>query len=180
MSTEASIEAAATRLGAIAEHNVPLGEKTTYRVGGRSALFCLIDDEQGLVAVSEAVRQSGIDVLVVGKGSNLLVADAGFKGLAVALGDRFEAIEIGTDEAVVAGGAASYPVVARTTAASGLSGMEWAVGVPGSIGGAVRMNAGGHGSETADRLVSARLVDFRRGLDREVAATDLDLSYRHS
>ena len=98
--------------------------------------------------------------LVVGKGSNLLVADAGFPGLALVLGEAFAAIDI--DGTVVrAGGAAALPVVARRTVRAGLTGFEWAVGVPGSIGGAVRMNAGGHGSDMAASLVDARVVDLR-------------------
>ena len=91
-----------------------------------------------------AVEQSGLPVLVVGRGSNLLVADAGFPGIAVTLGESLGEITVqGT--VVTAGGAASLPVVARRSVAAGLTGFEWAVGVPGSVGGAVRMNAGGHG-----------------------------------
>jgi UDP-N-acetylmuramate dehydrogenase len=107
------------------------------------------------------------------------VTDAGFPGLAVSLGDDFAATSVeGTS--VRAGGAAALPVVARQTVRAGLTGFEWAVGVPGSIGGAVRMNAGGHGSEMAKVLDRVRLVDLRSGADREVPVTDLDLSYRHS
>ena len=84
------------------------------------------------------------------------------------------------DGTVVAGGAVAYPALARTTAEAGLSGLEWAVGIPGSVGGAVRMNAGGHGSQTADRLVSVRLVALRQRTDRTVTAGDLGLSYRRS
>jgi UDP-N-acetylmuramate dehydrogenase len=76
--------------------------------------------------------------------------------------------------------AAALPVVARRTAAAGLTGFEWAVGVPGSIGGAVRMNAGGHGSDMAAVLARVRVVDLRSGEDGWVAATDLDLGYRRS
>jgi len=129
--------------------------------------------------VAAAVAATGVDVLVVGKGSNLLVTDAGFPGLVVGLGDGFAATTIdGTT--VRAGAAAALPVVARQTVRAGLTGFEWAVGVPGSIGGAVRMNAGGHGSEMAKVLDRVRLVDLRSGADREVAVADLDLAYRHS
>jgi len=81
---------------------------------------------------------------------------------------------------VRAGGAASLPVVARRTVAAGLTGFEWAVGVPGSIGGAVRMNAGGHGSDMAEALVRVRVVDLGTGEDVDVATAELDLAYRHS
>jgi UDP-N-acetylmuramate dehydrogenase len=125
-----------------------------------------------------------VPVLVVGKGSNLLVADRGFEGLAVVLGEAFAAVEIpaGDDPLVTiaAGAAASLPVVARQTAAAGLTGFEWAVGVPGSVGGAVRMNAGGHGSDMAACLVGVRVLDLVTGHHEEVQVAELDLSYRHS
>ena len=85
-----------------------------------------------------------------------------------------------TADLVRAGGAAAYPVLARQSAAAGLTGLEWAVGIPGSVGGAVRMNAGGHGAETSDRLVACRIVSLEGGGERVVPATELDLSYRHS
>ena len=179
MSELADLQEAGRRLGALAEADVPLGPLTTYRVGGPAALFAKVDDAAALLAVAEVVAATGIDVLVVGKGSNLLVADAGFAGLAVVLGDGFAGVEVqGTT--VVAGGAAPLPVVARRSVAAGLTGFEWAVGVPGSIGGGVRMNAGGHGSDLAASLVGVRLVDLRSGEDGRVPAASLELGYRRS
>ena len=170
---------AAELLGELAAADVPLGPRTTYRVGGAAALLVTIESDEDLAAVVEAVRASAVPVLVVGKGSNLLVADRGFPGLAVVLGERFAAVDI--DGATVrAGGAASLPVVARRSAAAGLTGFEWAVGVPGSIGGAVRMNAGGHGSDMAATLRRVRVVDLGTGEDGWVPADQLDLRYRHS
>ena len=149
------------------DHDVPLGPLTTYRVGGAAARFVRIEDDADLVAVAELVRQEPLPVLVVGKGSNLLVADSGFPGLAVTLGDAFAEITIeGTPRAVGghvtvrAGGATPLPVLARRSAAAGLRGLEWAVGVPGSVGGGVRMNAGGHGSDIAASLVRVRVFDL--------------------
>jgi len=164
------------------ERDVPLGPLTTYRVGGRAALFLRATSRDDLRAARDVVAERDVPVLVVGKGSNLLVADAGFPGLAVQLGDAFDAIDVSDDGRVVAGGAVSLPVLARRTAASGLAGFEWAVGVPGSVGGAVRMNAGGHGSEMGEVLAGATVVDLaaRNGRDGFVAVGDLDLSYRHS
>jgi UDP-N-acetylmuramate dehydrogenase len=156
-----------------------MGALTTYRVGGPAALLARVEDEAVLRAVATAVAATGIDVVVVGKGSNLLVADSGFAGLALVLGDGFAAIEVDGRE-VEAGAAAALPVVARRTVAAGLSGFEWAVGVPGSIGGAVRMNAGGHGSDMAAVLGRVRVVDLRSGEDGWVPAASLDLGYRTS
>jgi UDP-N-acetylmuramate dehydrogenase len=172
-------QALATVLGPALHLDAPVGQRTTYRVGGTAALLAEVADLGALRAVRDVVAGSGVEVFVLGKGSNLLVADSGFEGLAIVLGDGFEAVEI-TGTTVVAGGAAALPVVARRSVAAGLRGFEWAVGVPGSIGGAVRMNAGGHGSELAERLRSTRVVDIAGGEDGEVPAADLDLAYRRS
>jgi UDP-N-acetylmuramate dehydrogenase len=170
---------AAELLGPVARAGEPLGPYTTYKVGGPAALFVEVTDDDVLAAVAVAVADTGVPVLVVGNGSNLLVADAGFPGLALRLGERYAEIRIdGT--AVVAGGAALLPVVARQTVRAGLTGFEWAVGVPGSVGGAVRMNAGGHGSDMAASLVGVRAFDCRTGEDSSVPASALELGYRRS
>ena len=166
-------------LGERARPDMPIGPLTTYRVGGSATVGFEPESDDDLRRVGDAVRASGLPVLVVGKGSNLLVADAGFPGLAVVRGEAFATVTI-DDRTVRAGGAAALPVVARQTAAAGLRGFEWAVGVPGSMGGAVRMNAGGHGSDMAETLVRVRLVDLRSDHDEVVPAADLDLGYRHS
>jgi UDP-N-acetylmuramate dehydrogenase len=166
-------------LGELARVDHPIGELTTYRVGGAAAVYVEPDSEAEVARVATAVAATDAEVLVVGNGSNLLVADRGFEGLAVRLGDSFSSIVISGTE-VVAGGGALLPVVARRTAAAGLTGFEWAVGVPGSIGGAVRMNAGGHGSEMAGTLRRVRVVDLRTGENRVMEADRLDLAYRHS
>ena len=166
-------------LGPLVRSGVPLGPLTTYRVGGPALRFVTVEDDADLARVAAAVRSTGVDVLVVGKGSNLLVADAGFDGLAVQLGGGFAEVAI-EGSTVRAGGAASLPVVARRTAAAGLTGFEWAVGVPGSIGGAVRMNAGGHGSDLAASVTRVRVVDLAGGEDGVVTADTLELAYRSS
>jgi UDP-N-acetylmuramate dehydrogenase len=198
--TDDAVEAAAAVLGDRARRQVPVGPLTSYRVGGPAALFFEASDESDLDLVAAAVRASGLDVLVVGRGSNLLVADRGFPGLALVLGGGFADVAFEGNE-VVAGAAVSLPVLARRTAVAGLTGMEWSVGVPGSVGGAVRMNAGGHGSDISRCLVSARVHDLwagdadadswvgenRGGENRPrlrfhgwVAADRLGLGYRHS
>ena len=131
-----------------------LGPLTTYRVGGSAALFVRPTDQEELVRVAEATASAEVRLMMVGRGSNMLVSDEGFEGLVVQLGPGFERIQL-SENGVVAGGAAGMPVVARRSVAESLMGFEWAVGVPGSIGGAVRMNAGGHGSDMATVLGSA-------------------------
>ncbi len=174
-----AVEAAASVLGERARRGAPIGPLTTYRVGGAAALLFTAEDDADLARASGAVQASGLPVLVIGKGSNLLVADAGFPGLAVVLGEGFATVEI-TGTSVHAGGAAALPVVARRCAAAGLTGFEWAVGVPGSVGGAVRMNAGGHGSDMAACLAGVRVHDLATGEDEAVPTAGLDLAYRHS
>ena len=174
-----AVDEAAALLGPLARRAVALGPLTTYRVGGPAALAVIPRDEDELLCAAAAVQRSGVPVLVVGRGSNLLVADAGFPGLAVLVGDAFGSIDIdGT--LVRAGGGASLPVVARRTAAAALTGLEWAVGVPGSVGGGVRMNAGGHGSDIATVLERARVVELVAARARWWPPADLALGYRHS
>lgn len=175
----AAVERAASLLSPLARRDVPLGPLTTYRVGGSAAVFVEAASVADLLAVARAVAETGVPTLVVGKGSNLLVADEGFGGVAVVLGEAFATVEIDGVE-VRAGGAAALPVVARRTARAGLTGFEWAVGVPGSIGGAVRMNAGGHGSDMAASLVDAGVVDLAAGSEARVPAAELALGYRRS
>lgn len=175
------LSAAARVLGPLAETDVSLAPFCTYRVGGSAALFVEPTSVAELDAVGEAVAASGCETLVVGKGSNLLVADAGFCGIAVHIGDAFEEITIDAESALVqAGAAALLPVVARKTAAAGLTGFEWAVGVPGSVGGAVRMNAGGHGSDMAANLVRAEVFDLSGGGLATWLLQDLGFGYRQS
>ncbi len=166
-------------LGPAASHDHPLGALTTYRVGGTAALFVEPRDEDHLVEVGRALQGRRVPVLVLGNGSNLLVADRGFRGLVVSLTAGFDTLSIegGT---VTAGAGLSLPVLARRTAAAGLHGLEWAVGVPGTVGGAIRMNAGGHGSDTAATLTAYRWVDLCSGEVHEAAARRLGFGYRHS
>lgn len=163
----------------LVRENVPLGPLTTYKAGGPAALFA----EVGTIDDLEALVESGLTrerkVLVLGRGSNLVVSDAGFDGLVVKLDGQFATAQI-TGTEVVAGGAMPLPRLARQTVGEGLLGLEFFVGVPGSVGGAVRQNAGCFGVETRDRLLAARLIDLESGVFAERSAEDLDLSYRHS
>ena len=174
-----AIDEIADALGPLARRDELIGPRTTYRVGGRAALFVEAGSEDDLTRIGRAIAAAPVPVLVVGRGSNLLVADQGFDGIAVTLGEAFAAVEI-DGVRVRAGGATSLPVLARRTASAGLTGLEWAVGVPGSVGGAVRMNAGGHGSETVETLRRYRVVDLATGDASDHAVTDLAATYRHT
>ncbi len=161
-----------------------VAELTTYRVGGPAAVLVRVGDEAALLTLASVLACSRPPILLVGRGSNLLIAEAGFHGVAVVLDDDFTAIDIDPDaHRVRAGGAVPLPMLARRAAAVGVGGLEFFVGIPGSVGGAVRMNAGGHGRETADVLHRAWVLDLFAGSDAAVEVRDvgaLDLSYRHS
>ena len=155
-------------LGERLRRDVPLAPMTTYRVGGPAALFVEVRSLDDLAAIAAARHATGVPVLVVGRGSNMLVADAGFRGLALSIAELAHHVELpdgartGPERVVTAGGGVALPVLARRTAAAGITGFEWAVGVPGSVGGAVRMNAGGHGSDMAAVLLDVRVFDMDR------------------
>ena len=165
---EAAGAALTSLIGPRLRHEVPLGPMTTYKVGGPAALFVDVAGLDDLAAVATVRRDLGVPVIVVGRGSNMLVADQGFDGIALSIAEFADHIVLPTDPGhaneryVTAGGGVALPVLARRTAAVGLTGFEWAVGVPGSIGGAVRMNAGGHGSDMAACLVDVRVFDMDR------------------
>ena len=163
------------------ERDVPAGSLCTYRAGGPISVLARIETADALVEVAaHLATHPTLPVLAIGKGSNLLVADAGFAGVGLLLdGDEFSKIHIdGVD--VTAGAAAPLPLVARASVREGLTEFEWAVGVPGTIGGGVRMNAGGHGSDMAANLQSVDVVDLGRGVRETLLAEDLELGYRTS
>jgi len=176
--------------GTVVRRDEPLGPLTTYRVGGPAALFVEARTEADLAAVRAALAGLAVPVLVVGKGSNLLVADAGFCGLAVRLAPTEPsaflecAVEADPERpagvVVRAGAALGLPVLARRAVEAGARGLEWMVGVPGSVGGALRMNAGGHGSDVAASLRRYRWLDLAGDGGGEAGPDRLRPSYRSS
>lgn len=158
---------------------VVLAPMTTYKLGGPADWYVEAEDEQHLVDVLAAAPDES-DVLMLGRGSNLLVSDAGYGGLVIRLSGEFLRVCVEPDGVVKAGGAAPLPRVARTGADAGRCGLEFYAGIPGTVGGAVKMNAGGHGSDTATRLMSARIVDRSTGEQHDRTAEALDFAYRHS
>ncbi|MGI9667980.1 MAG: UDP-N-acetylmuramate dehydrogenase [Acidimicrobiia bacterium] len=159
--------------------DTPLAPMTTYKVGGSARYFVEPDGLEELRSVVEATPD-GMPIVVLGRGSNVVISDAGIDGLVIRLGRGFSGVDVRVDGTVIAGGGAALPVVARAASAEGRAGLEFYVGIPGSIGGAVRMNAGGHGSDTAEVLRYATIFSLanREVVRREV--TSLGLSYRRS
>lgn len=158
---------------------VDLAPLTTYKVGGPAAFFLEAESEEQLATAMVALPED-MDLFVLGRGSNVVISDQGFSGLVVTLGTPFLGGDVRPDGRVWAGGGMTLPKLARLAAKHERAGLEFFVGIPGSVGGAVRMNAGGHGSDTKACLESVRIV--RRGNDEpvELGAERLDLSYRHS
>jgi UDP-N-acetylmuramate dehydrogenase len=177
--SDTRLDLAATELEGVCARDVPLGPMTTYRVGGCAALFAAPTSVADLDRVATSIARHRLPVLVVGRGSNLLVADRGFAGVAISLADLTDHSEVDGTR-VRAGSAVALPVLARKTAAAGLTGFEWAVGVPGSIGGAVRMNAGGHGSDIAACLLRAEVYDLHAAKSAWRPADSLGLRFRGS
>ena len=181
--SEKDLNRFAALLGDRITRDEPIGPYTTYRVGGSASLFMRAMSVDDLHAASRALAKVRIPVLMLGRGSNMLISKSGFRGLAIALGPFAEQISLPStsqDPILLVGAMASLPVVARQSVAAGLRGFEWAVGVPGSIGGAVRMNAGGHGSDMIASLLSVRLFHLDRGIEANVSAANLGLRFRGS
>ncbi|HVH82576.1 MAG TPA: FAD-binding protein, partial [Stellaceae bacterium] len=157
--------------------NAPIGPMTWFRVGGPAEVLFRPADETDL-ADFLAARPADIPVTVIGVGSNLLVRDGGIPGVTIRLGRGFA--EVTHDDDTVRAGAGALDLnVALTAAEAGVAGLEFLSGVPGTIGGGLRMNAGAYGSEIRDVLVEASAID-RSGAVHNVPASELGLSYRHS
>ncbi|MDQ3878917.1 MAG: UDP-N-acetylmuramate dehydrogenase [Actinomycetota bacterium] len=163
------------------QRDVPLAPLTTYRLGGPAAICVEPGDDDDLVAIAKALASTSVEVLTLGRGSNVVVSDNGWPGLVIRMGTAFSWVREGDgDREVRAGAAASLPVVANWAARRSLSGLEFFVAIPGSIGGAVRMNAGAHGASTSDHFVAARILDLRSGAVRGGGPQEMGFSYRTS
>lgn len=182
MSGEAVARAEAILRAACGERvrsRFPLAPLTTFRIGGEAALYLEPRSDGDLAAVSAAVRETGIQFVVLGKGSNVLVSDGGFPGLVLRLGGGFRwAAREG--ERVRAGGAMPLPALAGVALQHGLAGLEFGVAIPASLGGAVRMNAGAHGRELAEILEAVDVYRIGEGRAEAVPAERAGFAYRRS
>jgi UDP-N-acetylmuramate dehydrogenase len=158
--------------------NVSLAGITWFRVGGPAQILFTPADEADLAYFMKN-RPSGLPVFVIGLGSNLLVRDGGIEGVVIRLGRGFGAISVEDGQRLRVGSAVPDVKVARAAADAGITGLAFYRGIPGSIGGALRMNAGAHGRETKDVLVRARAVD-PEGTIHELSVADMGYTYRHA
>jgi len=157
--------------------NQPLGEFTWFRVGGPAQAFFMPSDEDDLAYFLRNIPAE-LAVSVIGAGSNLIVRDGGVPGVVVRLGRGFNDIKIEDNHRVVAGTAMLDVMVARAAQTAGIAGLAFLSGIPGTIGGALRMNGGAYGGETKDVFVEARGVD-RQGNLRSYSNAEMGFSYRH-
>jgi len=164
--------------------NYPLSGLTTYRVGGPARVYFEPEDADDVSVLGDLLEDvPELPLLVLGRGSNVLVADSGFPGIVVHPGMSFSWIRPVGDETPVgmtAGSATPLPLLANWAARRGLAGLEFAIAIPGSVGGGVRMNAGAHGGEMVDTLRTASIFDLRENGRREVSVSDLGMAYRRS
>jgi UDP-N-acetylmuramate dehydrogenase len=157
--------------------NQSLAEITWFRVGGPAQVFYMPEDENDLAYFLRNLPAE-IPVHVVGAGSNLIVRDGGVPGVVIRLGRAFHEVNIDGDNRVRAGAALLDVMVARAARDAGVAGLSFLSGIPGSIGGALRMNGGAYGSETKDVLIEARGVD-RQGNIRTFSNAEMGFAYRH-
>jgi UDP-N-acetylmuramate dehydrogenase len=161
--------------------NEPMSRHTTFGVGGPADIYVAVKTEEQLRSSFATARRHGADVFIFGSGSNILVGDGGVRGVVI----ENQSSEIvgpernGQGYKVRVDSGMSFAALARRLASGGYAGVEWACGIPGSLGGAVVSNAGAYGRALSDVLVRARLTDARGEIE-EMTPEDLDLSYRHS
>lgn len=157
--------------------NQSLGEMTWFRVGGPAQAFFMPQDENDLAYFLRNVP-ADLPVTAVGAGSNLIVRDGGVPGVVIRLGRGFNEIKVEEGHRIACGTAMLDVMVARAAQAAGIAGLAFFSGIPGSIGGALRMNGGAYGGETKDVLVEARGVD-RQGNLRSYSNAEMGFTYRH-
>ena len=155
----------------------PMKQHTTFRVGGPADVLVTPSAEE-LPEIVALCQKFGVPYYIVGNGSNLLVGDKGIRGVVIEMTSRMGDI-VCEGETVIAGAGASLGRVAAKAAEEGLTGIEFAAGIPGTVGGAVVMNAGAYGGEMKDIITSVLVMD-EFGEKKELSARELDFSYRHT
>lgn len=166
----------------LGEENVfkdePMNRHITFRVGGPADYFVTPEEEEQLSAVIELLKKENIPYYIMGNGSNLLVGDKGFRGVMIQIYKKMNEIHMEGDRIFVQAGALLSTIASRALA-GGLAGFEFASGIPGTLGGAVMMNAGAYGGEMKQVLVSARILT-RDGRICEMPVEEMEMGYRTS
>ena len=158
----------------------PLAPRTTFKIGGPADAFVAAKNRAELTSALSVARDAGVPVFVLGWGSNLLVRDKGVRGLVLQLAGEFEKVEFPGGGEVLAGAAARVPALVLACAEKGLTGLEPIVGVPGTVGGALAMNAGTRDGEIGSFVKTVSTIDLKTGEERILAPAQLAFTYRHS
>ena len=167
------------RLFSAAKFDEPLKRYTAWKIGGPADALLEPSSADELIEAIETLRECDIPVTILGGGTNVLVLDGGIRGLTVRIARALNSVEVdGTS--VVADAGVLYPVLANATAGKGLEGLEFGTGIPGTVGGAVYMNAGAYGGETRDVLSWADVYKPEQGTVERVPNEGLEFSYRRS
>lgn len=156
-----------------------MSEHTTFKIGGPASVLVEPSSKQEIAEIIKKCNELGIRYIAIGNGSNLLVADEGIDACVILIGKNYSDIRLVDDETIYAEAGASLMKVCRFALENELSGLEFAYGIPGYCGGAAFMNAGAYGGEMKDVLVKCEHIDAN-GVEGELNANELDLSYRHS
>ncbi len=166
-----------SRLGPRALFGEVMSRHTTWRVGGPAWCLAKLEDAAEAAWLVAACREHRMPYKALGRGSNLLVSEAGYPGVMIRLRGELSRIEI-TDGGLEAGGGASLSSAVRLAASEGLSGLEWAAGIPASLGGALATNAGAHGGDMSELACHITLLDAAGGVSR-MAGSELPAGYRY-
>ena len=161
--------------------NEPMSMHTTFRIGGPARYFAVVNSEEDLIKTIKLVREENQEYFVLGNGSNILVSDKGFDGVVLQLSGEFDTIHLSGNN-IIAGSGLLLSQVAKTALDNSLAGLEFASGIPGTIGGAIVMNAGAYGSEMKDVVKAVRILWLEpdEPTIETLTLDDLKLSYRHS
>lgn len=155
----------------------PMSRHTTFKIGGNADMFIIVKDREELAFCVQNAKKQGVPYYICGNGSDLLVSDAGIKGAVIST-EMLKGINITGDFVAVEAGN-SVQSLCTAVMREGLSGLEFAFGIPGTVGGAVYMNAGAYGGEIKDTIVSATYLD-KSGEIKEISKEEMELSYRKS
>ncbi len=172
----AQIKAVCNKYNCIFEENFPLAGKTSIKIGGKCDLYVEANSEECLAELLKVCRENALPYFILGKGSNLLIRR--FRGVVIAIGSALGGITV-KGNTVTSGAGAALSAVCCAALENSLSGMECLYGIPGSMGGALYMNAGAYGGEIKDIVTSARCIDANGNIV-EITADKMELSYRHS
>lgn len=161
------------------KEDAPMAQHTSFKAGGKADILVEPQNAQQLKEVLKLLNSEDVNYMVLGNGSNILVRDGGYRGVIVKIGDAFNYVKQ-EDDTLICGSGTLMSIVSKNAVAAGLAGFEFASGIPGSIGGAVFMNAGAYGGEIVQVLQNAKVISKDGNREFDMTAEELQMGYRHS